>query len=170
MDADLQLARKGDRDAIARLVDQNYDAVYRFLARRVGAELAQDLAQETFLSAQKTIATFEGRSTLATWLFGIAHNHVRNSVRKRKAEPVDWIMNEPTENPESTLINRETLRKALKTLSEEHREVVLLHEIDGLTYEEAATVLGVPVGTVKSRLHHAFLALRRALLGAEAMA
>ena len=170
MDADLQLARKGDRDAMARLVDQNYDAVYRFLARRVGAELAQDLAQETFLSAQKTIATFEGRSTITTWLFGIAHNHVRNSVRKRKVEPVDWIMNEPTENPESTLINRETLRKALKTLSEEHREVVLLHEIDGLTYEEAATVIGVPVGTVKSRLHHAFLALRRALIGAEAMA
>jgi RNA polymerase sigma-70 factor (ECF subfamily) len=170
MDADLQLARKGDRNAMARLVDQHYDAVYRFLARRVGAELAQDLAQETFLSAQKTISSFEGRSTITTWLFGIAHNHVRNSVRKRKVEPVDWIMNEPTENPESTLINRETLRKALKTLSEEHREVVLLHEIDGLTYEEAAGVLGIPVGTVKSRLHHAFLALRRALLGAEAMA
>ncbi len=170
MDADLQLARKGDRDAMARLVDQNYDAVFRFLARRVGTELAPDLAQETFISAQKTIKNFEGRSTIATWLFGIAHNHVRNSVRKRKVEPVDWIMNEPTENPESTLINREMLRKALKTLSEEHREVVLLHEIDGLTYEEAAGVLGIPVGTVKSRLHHAFMALRRALIGAEAMA
>lgn len=170
MEADLELARRGDREAMARLVDGNYDAVYRFLVRRVGPDLAQDLAQETFLTAHKTIKSFEGRSSLSTWLFGIAHNHVRNAVRKRKAEPVDWTMDEPTDNPEKTLIDREALRKALRGLSDEHRDVVLLHEVEGLTYEEASTVLGIPVGTVKSRLHHAFLALRRALLGAEVLA
>ena len=79
-------------------------------------------------------------------------------------------MDEPTDNPEKTLIDREALRKALRGLSDEHRDVVLLHEVEGLTYEEASTVLGIPVGTVKSRLHHAFLALRRALLGAEVLA
>lgn len=70
-------------------------------------------------------------------------------------------------NPEGGLIDRQALRAAMQTLTAEHREVVLLHEVDGLTYEEAAKVLGIPVGTVKSRLHHAFLRLRATLIGAE---
>jgi len=163
MDADLERAKRGDREAMARVVDAHYDAVYRFCARRVGPELAQDVAQETFISAQRLIKEFEGRSALSTWLFGIAHNHCRNASRRRKLEPVDWTTHEPSENPEGGMIDREALRVALKGLSEEHREVVLLHEVEGLTYDEAAAVLGVPSGTVKSRLHHAFLHLRKAM-------
>jgi RNA polymerase sigma-70 factor (ECF subfamily) len=171
MEADLERAKRGDRDAMARLVDAHYDAVYRFCARRVGAQLAEDLAQETFIVAQRQLRNFESRSSLSTWLFGIAHNQVRNAVRKRKLEPVDWTMDAGTTNPESTLIDREALRKALGGLSEEHREVVLLHEVEGLSYDEAAEVLGIPPGTVKSRLHHAFLNLRRALgVGSEVTA
>lgn len=170
MDLDIEHAKRGSREAMARLVDAHYDAVYRFCARRVGPELAQDLAQETFVSAQKQIRNFEGRSSLGTWLFGIAHNHVRNAVRKRRLEPVDWMNDAPSENPESAWVDREALRKALTALTAEHREVVMLHEVEGLTYEEAAGILGIPVGTVKSRLHHAFLSLRRQLLGSEALA
>ena len=70
---------------------------------------------------------------------------------------------------ESTLIDRESLRGALKKLTSEHLEVVILHEVEGMTYEEAAGVLGVPVGTVKSRLHHAFVSLRR-FMGVEVQA
>ena len=67
---------------------------------------------------------------------------------------------QPGANPENALIDREALRKALRGLSDEHREVTLLHEIDGLTYEEAAHVLQIPVGTVKSRLRLALARLR----------
>ncbi|MBX3119310.1 MAG: RNA polymerase sigma factor [Fimbriimonadaceae bacterium] len=168
MDADVQLAQRGDREAMGRIVDMYYDAVFAFCARSVGRELAQDASQETFLTAQGSIKRFRGDSSLKTWLFGIAHNHCRSALRKQRCESVDWIMElHGIESPEASVINREVLRTALKRLSPEHREVVLLHEIEGLKYEEIAQVIGVPIGTVKSRLHHAFLNLRTALFGAE---
>lgn len=183
MDSDLNKARRGDREAMAQIVDRHYDAVYRFCARRIGPDLAQDAAQETFLTAQKRLGSFAGASSLGTWLFGIAHNHCRNLSRKKKMETVvcdSWLVDREScrdsefdsdhavaSQSEQTLVDREALRHALSTLSTDHREVVLLHEVEGLTYEEAATVLGIPVGTVKSRLHHAFMNLRVALLGRE---
>lgn len=182
MDGDLNQARRGDREAMARIVDRHYDAVFRFCARRIGVDLAEDAAQETFITAQKKLKSFQGASSLSTWLFGIAHNHCRNLARKRKTEMLGaWVAIETLEagaDPslngaadwprdgqplESQIIDREALRMALSSLSSDHREVVVLHEVEGLTYEEAAEVIGVPVGTVKSRLHHAFLKLREAL-------
>lgn len=168
MERDVTHAQIGDREAMARLVEANYDAVYRFCARRIGPEAAADAAQETFLTAHKAIKKFQGNSTLRTWLFGIAHNHCRHISRKNRTVTWDWTMEQSgSHNPEGSLIDRQALRTAMQTLSAEHREVVLLHEVDGLTYEEAAKVLDIPVGTVKSRLHHAFLRLRAALIGAE---
>jgi RNA polymerase sigma-70 factor (ECF subfamily) len=168
MDWDVTHAQIGDREAMARLVEANYDAVFRFCARRIGPELAADAAQETFLTAQKAIKKFRNDSSLRTWLFGIAHNHCRHQSRKNRTESWDWTtMEDGGQSPENGLIDRQALRTALQGLSAEHREVVLLHEVEGLTYEEAAKVLNIPVGTVKSRLHHAFLGLRRALAGAE---
>lgn len=159
-------------EEMERIVRTHYDDVWRFCARRLGHDLAADAAQETFVTAQKRIDDFEGRSELKTWLFGIALNHCRNLARKRKPEvPVDWLADtasEPRYEGQDTMVtDRETLRCALEKLSPEHREVVLLHEVDGLTYQEAAEFLGIPVGTVKSRLHHAFLNLRSSLRGTE---
>lgn len=159
-----------DSDAIEDLVRTHYAAVYRFCARRLGPTLAQDAAQETFLTAQRGYRRFDGRSSVATWLFGIAHNHCRNLARKARQElPTenDWLCEHVETGTEKKLIDRHALRQALGALSAEHREVVLLHEVEGLTYGEAASVLGVPEGTVKSRLHHAFQNLRSALLGGE---
>lgn len=168
MDTDVQLAQRGDREAMGRIVDMYYDAVYAFCARTVGRDAAQDIAQDTFLTAQGSIRRFRGDSSLKTWLFGIAHNHCRSALRKNRLETVEWMMDiQGTESPENAMVNREALRNAMKALSPEHREVVLLHEIEGLKYEEIAQVIGVPIGTVKSRLHHAFLNLRSALFGAE---
>lgn len=167
MDALLQRAAAGDRDAMAALVGEHYPAVYRFCARRIGPELAQDAAQETFLTAQKSLKRFQGNSTITTWLFGIANNHCRNLARKNRMEITynePWrAMADETTVGESSLVDREALRAALAKLSPEHREVVMLHEVEGLTYDEAAHVIGVPVGTVKSRLYHAFLNLRKTL-------
>lgn len=153
-----------------RIVRLYYDDVWRFCARRLGPDQAPDAAQETFVTAQKRLQDFEGRSELKTWLFGIALNHCRNLARKKRPEvPVDWLADSPGEPTASGLddqvADRQALACALGKLSAEHREVVLLHEVDGLTYQEAADLLGIPVGTVKSRLHHAFLNLRNALQG-----
>jgi RNA polymerase sigma-70 factor, ECF subfamily len=155
--------RRLDIGTIAR---EHYDAVFRFCARRVGQDRAADAAQETFLTAQKVLSRFRGESSVSTWLFGIAHNECRRIVRKERLAPVSLEIeayDHASENTEGALVDRQALRQAMQKLSDEHREAVILHELDGLTYEEAAAILGVPVGTVKSRLHHAFLNLRKSL-------
>lgn len=163
----VERAAGGDREAMAEIVREHYAAIFRFCARRVGPDLAADAAQDTFVSAQRSIRGFAGHSSLSTWLFGIANNHCRSLARKRKME-VDYAyaLEKPTGEDASAIVNREALRTGLLALSKEHREVIVLHELDGLTYDEAAEVLGVPSGTVKSRLHHGFLHLRRILGGA----
>lgn len=150
---------------IGQIVREHYDCVYRFCARRIGIDFAADAAQETFLTAQKVIDRFAGRSDLKTWLLGIAHNECRRQARKRKLSPEPLPLCEPScDDPElGALVDREALRSAFAKLSPEHRHVVFLKEVEGMSYEEAAKILGVPEGTVKSRLHHAFLQLRRSL-------
>jgi len=152
---------------MAELVNRHYDAVYRFCARRIGVEMAKDATQETFILAQRSLRKFQGRSAFETWLIGIALNQCRNLARKSKREiaMADCWIDDLDSSPEDPAVDREMLRKALSKLSEEHREVVLLHEIEGYTYEEIATLTAIPVGTVKSRLFHAFQDLRRLLSG-----
>jgi RNA polymerase sigma-70 factor (ECF subfamily) len=126
--------------------------------------LAKDAAQETFITAQKRLKRFEHRSTISTWLFGIANNHCRNLARKKRFEfQFSGIWQVPA-NSESGLIDLTVLRQAILKLSVEHREAIVMHEIEGLTYEEIAEILNVPAGTIKSRLHHAFENLRRSLV------
>jgi len=159
---------------IAEIARQHYALVYRFCVRRIGADSAQDAAQETFLTAQRALRRFRGESTLRTWLLGIAHNECRRLARNRRIQPPSIELRESAiENGQSSIVNgqfgeqvivdRHALAEALNKLTPEHREVVLLHEVDGLSYEEAAAAIGIPAGTVKSRLHHAFLNLRKSL-------
>lgn len=162
MEEAIRQAAAGSREAMGRIVGEYYADVYRFCARRVRSDLAEDAAQETFVTAQKAIKQFDGRSSLRTWLFGIANNQCRNLARKRRFEiTLDEAL--AKDSPETGLIQREALRMAMAKLSIEHREVVVMHEIEGLGYDEIGSVLGIPSGTVKSRLHHAFLNLRQSL-------
>lgn len=165
MQAVTDMGTQRDLNDIGAIAREHYDTVYRFCARRVGVDAAADTAQETFLTAQRALAKFRGASSLSTWLLGIANNECRRMVRKRRCEPPTIELTEmgSADHHEETIINRHALQQALAKLSSEHREVVLLHEVEGLSYEEAALVLGVPVGTVKSRLHHAFANLRKSL-------
>lgn len=163
MDEVILRAQRGERDAMAEIVGVYYDAVYRFCAHRIGAQAAQDITQDTFVTAQKEMKRFEQRSSLKTWLLGIANNHCRAHSRRRKLDSEAWLEDHAVGSPEPNAIDRTVLVEALRSLSEAHREVVLLHEVEGLTYDEAAEVIGVPSGTVKSRLHHAFLQLRELL-------
>jgi len=155
---------------MATIARQHYDAVFRFCARRVGIDRAADVSQETFLTAQKVLHKFRGDSSLTTWLFGIAHNECRRASRRTALEPMPLSIDSElstNSDDESAIVDRHALSQALAKLTPEHREVVILHEIEGLTYEEAAVILQVPVGTVKSRLHHAFQQMRRALFSPE---
>jgi RNA polymerase sigma-70 factor (ECF subfamily) len=167
MDETISKARGGDREAMAALVREHYAAVYRFCVRRLGPDLGQDAAQETFVTMQKSLKKWEERSSLQTWLLGIAHNHCRKLSAKRRLEPLplDHWFEAPKDGPENEVADRDALRYAIGKLSSDHREVVLLHEIEGLRYAEIAGLLGIPEGTVKSRLHHAFRQMRDCLAG-----
>ena len=149
---------------VAKLAKTHYDAVFRFCAVRVGADHAADVTQEAFLIAHRNSHSFRGGSAPLTWVLGIALNECRRLMRKEGREGYLPDFSEPVgDSPESKLANGHVLKAALAGLSEEHRTVVLLHEIDGLTQVEISEILGIPTGTVKSRLHHAFAALRKAI-------
>ena len=153
----------------AELVAAHYPAVLRFCVRWVGPVEAPDLAQETFMTAFRSRAGFRGECEPQTWLLGIARNQCRNWRRKshRTETPLEEWMDTPAPAIEANLVDGHLLKTALESLSDEHREVVLLHEVEGLRYAEIAVITGVPEGTVKSRLHHAFRHLRTHLMPAQ---
>lgn len=170
MDEVTRRVQRGDPDALAGLVNEHYGPVYRFCARRVGPELAQDATQETFLTMQKTIKRFRGEASLRTWLLGIAHNVCRNQMRAKAKEPLaleHWL-DTPGPDLAATVVDQMSLSAGLLRLSPEHREVVVMHEIEELTYAEIAAILGIPEGTVKSRLSNAFARLRTVMCGVNA--
>jgi RNA polymerase sigma-70 factor (ECF subfamily) len=162
MDPTAERAIRGERDAMAEIVRRHYAEVYRFCSRIVGVQAAEDAAQETFAKAVPAIRKFRGDCSTRTWLFGIALNICRNDRRKMKPTlPLqDWDM---AHDSTANLVDAEALRNALAQLDDAHRDAVVLHEVEGLTYEECARVLDIPAGTVKSRLFYAFEKLRQLL-------
>lgn len=154
---------------IEELAKTHYDAVWRFCYRRVGPNLASDAAQETFETAIKRASSFRNLSDPKTWLFGIAVNVCRNLLKKNPSSvSLSWIENLQSADPTNTSLLRHDLLTAIQKLSPEHREVIILHELEEFTYTEIAALLNIPDGTVKSRLFHAFQHLRRYLNAEEA--
>jgi RNA polymerase sigma-70 factor (ECF subfamily) len=179
----VESCRQGDAHAFARLVALHEGMVLGLAARLLGdPEEARDLAQEVFLQVYRTLGRFEGRSSLRTWIYRIVVNQCRNRQRwwrrrRRAAErPLEEISAtdearlvavSAAESPFDRLAREERARRvdaALRLLSFEHRAVLLLREVEGLTCEEIATTLGLPVGTVKSRLSRGREGLRRGLV------
>ena len=165
MDDVIERARKGNFAANATLVMENYAEVTRFCCRRLGRDLRRDAAQETFLRLLRALQGYSGNSTSRTWLLGIALDQCRNLTRKHYREVLSMVLLhcQPSSNGDGQLLGRQSLTQALQARSQEHREVVILHEVDGLMYPEIAEVHRVPAGTVKSRHHHAFRQLRTPL-------
>jgi RNA polymerase sigma-70 factor (ECF subfamily) len=141
-------------------------------------DLADDILQETFVNAYRSIDRFEGRSHISTWLYRIAHNAVLMRLRRERAAPdlfsIDDDLDldtlaaaaEVEDVPERRLLQAELLQmmdQALANLSEALRVVFVLRDIDGLSTTETAEVLDLSETAVKSRLHRARLALRRQL-------
>jgi len=171
-------SRSGDIQAFNDLVELYQRQVYNLALRMLGsAETAEDATQDTFVSAYRAIAGFRGGSFKA-WILRIAANSCRDKMRvSRRASIVsldnlmeevgDFIADNETESPEDYAQRRELgrlLDGSLARLPEDQRLVVVLSDIQGLTYEEIAQVIGISLGTVKSRLSRARLRLRELLL------
>lgn len=175
-------ARKGDMQAYGSLVAKYQDRIYNMVLRMCGRVAdAEELTQDVFLRALERISQFRGRSSFYTWLFRVAANlvlsHRRRAGRVRfQSLTTDERFDETQADgltaavaarrnpaPEAAAMSAETELKvmaALETLDEEFRLVVVLCDVEEMEYARAAEVLGLPVGTVKSRLHRARCILR----------
>jgi len=167
-----QLKRRDER-AFDRLVVEHQDAVVRYLTRMLGSrDEAMDLGQEVFLAAFRFIDRFRGDCSLKTWLFRIALNLCKNHIRykerrmSRRQSSFDDAYERPDfnpvgsrpESPEALARGRElqgVLTEGLRQLPVEFREVLILRDVELLSYDEVAEATGLPAGTVKSRIHRA---------------
>lgn len=166
--------RKRDEAAFNALVRLHQHAVFRLLARMLGDEAeAEDVAQDVFVTVFKAIDGFRGESKLSTWIHRIATNHARNRMkyhgrRRRGTErELDDATQETSAAPETgsrlarpdhEVEGRQAethLQRALAELDEEQRTLVVLRDLEHLSYEEIIEITGLPSGTVKSRLHRA---------------
>lgn len=173
-------AKQGDPAAFEQLMLTNQDRVYTLCLRMTGdREEALDLAQETFLNAWRGLPSFQGNSSFSTWIYRLASNACIDFLRKRKRRQGEYSLSlddeeasfpepaDPQGTPEEAL-ERNELRRAveqgLQALPEHHRQVLIMRELSGLSYQEIGDVLGLDLGTVKSRIARARIALKSFLL------
>lgn len=159
----------GDRAAFGTLVERHERRVYNLSYRMLGRpEDAADATQEVFLICLRKLGGFQGRSAFTTWLHRVAVNVCYETLRKRGRERVvDQDDLEPLPEPDHADASATALdvHRALQAVPEEFRTALILHDVQGVPYEEIAEALGVPIGTVKSRLHRGRVALTRTLRG-----
>ena len=171
-------AKKGNAQAFEKLIKQHEQKIYNLLLKMTNnREFAEDLFQETFLTVWKKIKSFKGNSEFSTWLYRIAVNTVLMKHRKKTINSVsfdtpiltstgeikrdfgdDW-----SKNPLATLENKELkeeLNKAIKSLPDKYRTVLVLRDIEYMSNEEVRKILKISIPSVKSRLHRARLFLR----------
>ena len=177
-DAFLKRLQTGDPLAFAQFVEENQSQVYNLALRMLNdPQEAEDVLQETFLNAYKALPSFEGRSSLGTWLYRIASN--ASLMRLRKKQPATVSVDEPlildagdsvprqlvdwSNLPEDELLStesRQVMDQAVSELPEALRIVFILRDLEGLSTAETGEVLGLSRGAVKTRLHRARLWLR----------
>ncbi|WP_140633061.1 RNA polymerase sigma factor RpoE [Methylibium rhizosphaerae] len=178
-DADALLidrVKRGDVRAFEMLVVKYQRRIERLIGRMVrDTDLVQDIAQETFIRAYRAIPQFRGESAFYTWLYRIAVNTAKKALVELKRDPLvteaalssreddeepSRVENELSdgETPDALLASKEiaaTVNAAIEALSEDLRQAITLREIEGLSYEEIATVMNCPIGTVRSRIFRA---------------
>lgn len=174
-DADLvTAARDGDRAAVEELLARYEPSIYRFGLRMCGDEdAARDVLQETLLAAFRYLPGFRGDAALSTWLYQIARSFCikarrgQHPTRSIEDAPAAELV-DPAPRPDARTHAREigeALSRALAVLPPDQREALVLRDVEGLSAEQAAEVVGVEVGALKSRLHRARMALRTELAG-----
>jgi RNA polymerase sigma-70 factor, ECF subfamily len=163
-----KLIASGDESAQSRFVTSFHDRIYRWL-RYLSAsdDAAQELTQETFLEALQSIRRYEGRATLATWLHRVAYFQYTHWLREQRRARLRHAPIEDAAECADPACDASwealCLREALDKLSEDHRDTFVLHYVQQLCVPEVAEVLGIPPGTVQSRLFHARRRLRELL-------
>lgn len=176
-------ARRGDRAAFGRLVEAYQRRAYSVALGMVhDHDEARDICQEAFLKVHRSLGSFEGDAQFFTWLYRIVMNLCIDHLRKRRGERVEFDDAQANgESPDDTGIApkrlgfdparaladkelRARIRGALAKLSPAHRAVLLMRELDGLSYQEMSEVLGCSIGTVMSRLFHARKKMQKLLL------
>ena len=169
--ATIEAALAGDEGAFVALVRPLERPVWRFLVRMVGDEsLASDLAQDTFVRVYLNLGRFRHRSKFSTWVFQIARNAAIDAIRSRdRRRRIDWRFRLRDEASAPDASADVEVVEALGHLSPKLREAVVLIDVLGLRYAEAAEVLGIPVGTVKSRVAAARESLCRWVEDADAV-
>ena len=179
------LCRKGDTEAFGVLVERHQKKMLNIAYRMMGNyEDACDVVQEAFLSAYRSLKTFRGESRFSTWLYRIVVNHTKNRLRQMKARSHYERpgMDDPPETegggsrcqtplydvPFIEQIEKrelhEKVQKCIGSLDDEHREVLVLRDIQGFSYDEIRDILKIPDGTVKSRLFRARTAMKDCLM------
>ena len=174
---------QGDREAFNALVEKYYKKIYNIAYRFVGdAEEANDLAQEIFTAAYQNLKKFRGDAKFSTWLFQIATNRGKNKFKYLKRR--GYFLNRgqtddederdtgqraiPDEsmNPEDILASKQVqkiVQDVINELEPDHKEIVILRDIEGFSYDEIARILDLPEGTTKSRLHRARMVVKEKL-------
>lgn len=169
----LRRAQEGDRPAFGQFVTSTQDRLYTLLVRIVGdRDEARELAQEAYLKALAALSSFRGSAAPYTWLYRIAVNLAVARLRKVRRQRTFSLdggtapssnLTSSVETPEAAVLRREQEKyvvAALGRLDSEYRAVLVMRDVDGLDYKEISDVLELPLGTVKSRLFRARLALR----------
>jgi len=168
----VQKVIRGDVNAFEKLVLEYEKSVYNIALRMTGnSEDASDMTQEAFIKAYNSLQSFRGDSKFSVWLYRIATNVCLDFLRSRSRKPTVSLSVEDNEGEEVQLdvadesqspellldrqMTRESVRRGLETLSPEYRQILLLREIRGLSYDEISQALGLEVGTVKSRIFRA---------------
>ena len=167
----IEQAQNGDRNAFGELVRRHYQGVVLVVYRMCGdTGLAEDAAQEAFMRAWVNLPSYQPQARLRNWLYRIAVNAALDVLRSKPEETLEdeqaRMVTDQAAGPETALIEKERvalLQQAMTSLPEAARSVLVLREYGGLSYQEIAGVLDVPVGTVMSRLNYARNRLREIL-------
>ena len=176
----VERVQQGDRSAFDMLVVRYQHKVVKLIMRYVRDQAeAQDVAQEAFIKAYRAIPRFRGDSAFYTWLYRIAINTAKNHLVAARRRPLDYDMDiqdpeqydmharlKDVDTPEGTLLSeeiRETVNRAIEALPEDLRTAIMLRELEGMSYEEIATAMECPVGTVRSRIFRAREAIDKRL-------
>jgi RNA polymerase sigma-70 factor (ECF subfamily) len=162
----LRRAREGDQVAFTALI-RSYDSQLRAYAYRIlrDRDLMEDALQNAYLSAFRAIGRFRGDASFKNWMYRIVHNACIDVVRRRRDHAELFEDSSTTPDHAQAGIDRADLLVAFDQLTVEHRAVLVLVDVDGLDYAEAADILAIPLGTVRSRLNRARAAMREILGG-----
>jgi RNA polymerase sigma-70 factor (ECF subfamily) len=171
--------KQRDEQAFRQLVTEYQQKIFHVVYRMIGdAQEAEDLSQEVFITVFKNIDSFRGESKFSTWMYRIAINHCKNRIKYlgRRARGQTQNLEDTSESalqeghatgglhrPDNMVLGRElegVVQKAIAALSQEHRALIILRDIQHVSYEEIAAMTGLRPGTVKSRLHRARVALK----------